>query len=141
FPDFSAITNVALARQVAAGHSFRFFRAAERDRSLTEPALETIARVGLENRASALARELSHGERRQLELAMALAGGPRLILLDEPMAGMGGQDSARMKRLKSGPTSACATPISDTLASPDASRSAPPRDVLRAQPGAVRHIA
>jgi branched-chain amino acid transport system ATP-binding protein len=99
FPEFSVITNVALARQVAAGHSFRFFRAAESDRSLTEPALETIARVGLADRASALARDLSHGERRQLELAMALAGRPRLILLDEPMAGMGGQDSARMKRL------------------------------------------
>jgi branched-chain amino acid transport system ATP-binding protein len=50
--------------------------------------------IGLADRASAAARDLSHGERRQLELAMALAGGPRLILLDEPMAGMGGQDSA-----------------------------------------------
>jgi branched-chain amino acid transport system ATP-binding protein len=107
FPEFSAITNVALARQVAEGHSFRFFRAAECDRSLTGPARETIARVGLENRASTLARELSHGERRQLELAMALASGPRLILLDEPMAGMGGQDSARMKRLLAEIKSSC----------------------------------
>jgi branched-chain amino acid transport system ATP-binding protein len=99
FPEFSVTTNVALVRQAAVGHSFRFFRAAESDRSLTEPALETIARVGLAERASTPARDLSHGERRQLELAMVLVAGPRLILLDEPMAGMSGQDSARMKQL------------------------------------------
>src|SRR2546430_5122 len=61
FPEFSVTTNVALVRQVAAGHSFRFFRAAENDRSLIEPARETLARVGLADRAEALARDLSHG--------------------------------------------------------------------------------
>jgi branched-chain amino acid transport system ATP-binding protein len=99
FPEFSVITNVAVARQVAAGHSFRFIQAAESDRNLIDPALETICRVGLADRANVLAQDLSHGERRQLEIAMALTRRPRLMLLDEPMAGMGGRDSARMKRL------------------------------------------
>jgi branched-chain amino acid transport system ATP-binding protein len=99
FPEFPVITNVALARQVSVGHSFRFLRPAASDASLIEPALEALARVGLHRRAQALAQDLSHGERRQLEIAMALASRPTLLLLDEPMAGMGGQDSARMKRL------------------------------------------
>ena len=99
FPEFPVITNVALARQVSSGHSFRFLRGAVTDRTLIEPAREMVTRVGLEGRARDLAQDLSHGEMRQLEIAMALATQPSLLLLDEPMAGMGGQDSARMKRL------------------------------------------
>lgn len=99
FPAFSVIGNVALAKQASVGHSFRFWRAADRDDALLAPAWEAIARVGLRDRAHTVAQELSHGERRQLELAMVLATAPSLLLLDEPMAGMGAQDSARMKAL------------------------------------------
>ncbi|HEX7052710.1 MAG TPA: ABC transporter ATP-binding protein [Burkholderiales bacterium] len=96
FPEFSALENVALAVQAHAGHSFRFWRPAMRDRALLDPARERLALVGLEARADSIAANLSHGEHRQLEVAMALAGQPRLLLLDEPMAGMGGEESQRM---------------------------------------------
>jgi branched-chain amino acid transport system ATP-binding protein len=96
FPDFTAIENVALAVQAHAGHSFRFWRPAMQDPALLEPARAFLAQVGLEARARALTANLSHGEHRQLEVAMALAGRPRLLLLDEPMAGMGTDESQRM---------------------------------------------
>ncbi|MDF1719629.1 MAG: ABC transporter ATP-binding protein [Minwuia sp.] len=102
--DFSAKANVALAVQAHQGHSFRFLRKAANDPRLVDPALEYLAIVGLDNRAEVAAANLSHGEQRQLELAMALATQPSMLLLDEPMAGMGPEDSARMvdilKRLK-----------------------------------------
>jgi len=95
--DDSALDNVALAVQARRGHSFRFWRDARRDRSLTEPALALLAEVGLDaDRAAARTADLSHGERKQLELAIALAGEPRLLLLDEPMAGLGAAESRRM---------------------------------------------
>jgi branched-chain amino acid transport system ATP-binding protein len=94
--EFSALTNVALAVQAHAGHSFRFWRDARRDRELLEPARRVLADVGLGERAQVLAANLSHGEQRQLEVAMALATRPRLLLLDEPMAGMGIEESQRM---------------------------------------------
>ncbi len=94
--NFPVITNAALAVQARLGHCFRFWRQAGRDPALLEPAMEALRLVGLEDRAGSMARDLSHGERRQLELAVALAQKPRLLLLDEPMAGMGRQDSARM---------------------------------------------
>jgi branched-chain amino acid transport system ATP-binding protein len=96
FHDFSTLDNVALAVQAHAGHSFRFWRAARRDASLTGPAMQFLRHVGLEHKAQVLATELSHGEHRQLEIAMALATRPRLLLLDEPVAGMGTDESARM---------------------------------------------
>jgi branched-chain amino acid transport system ATP-binding protein len=96
FPDFTALDNVALAVQAHAGHSFRFWRDARRDPELRAPARAALARVGLEARADTLVSRLSHGEHRQLELAMALATGPRLLLLDEPMAGLGPEESARV---------------------------------------------
>lgn len=96
FPSFSALDNVALAVQAHAGHSFRFWRDAARDRRLSDPARAVLERVGLGARADVPASALAHGEKRQLELAMALATGPKLLLLDEPMAGMGPEDSARM---------------------------------------------
>jgi branched-chain amino acid transport system ATP-binding protein len=108
FMDFTALDNVALAVQAHAGHSFRFWRDARRDRALREPALAALAEVGLAERSHMTVADLSHGERRQLEIAMALATKPRMLLLDEPMAGMGPEESARLieilRRLKGGMT-------------------------------------
>jgi len=96
FPDFTALDNVALAVQAHSGHSFHFWRPARGEARLREPAHAALARVGLAARADVLVAKLSHGEQRQLEIAMALATGPRLLLLDEPMAGMGPEESGRM---------------------------------------------
>jgi len=98
FLDFTALDNVALAVQAHSGHSFRFWRNARRDPELREPACAALARVGLAQRADVMVANLSHGEHRQLEIAMALATKPRMLLLDEPMAGMGPEESARMVR-------------------------------------------
>ena len=99
FREFTALDNVALAVQAHAGHSFRFWRAARAERALREPAREALARVGLAHRAEVVAGALAHGEQRQLEIAMALATRPRLLLLDEPVAGMGIDESQRMVQL------------------------------------------
>jgi branched-chain amino acid transport system ATP-binding protein len=99
FHDFTALENVALAVQAHCGHSFRFWRDARRECELRQPALAALARVGLSERAGVRVDKLSHGEHRQLEIAMALATGPRLLLLDEPMAGMGPEESAQMVHL------------------------------------------
>jgi branched-chain amino acid transport system ATP-binding protein len=96
FPHFTALENVALAVQAHAGHSFRFWRNARTLSELRDPARAALERVGLAHRAGALCASMSHGEHRQLELAMALATGPRMLLLDEPMAGLGPDESARM---------------------------------------------
>ena len=93
---FSALDNVAFAVQARLGHSYRFLGDACSDKRLRQPALEALARVGLAERADADAATLSHGERRQLELALAMAMQPRMLVLDEPMAGMGPQESERM---------------------------------------------
>jgi branched-chain amino acid transport system ATP-binding protein len=96
FLDLSVLDNVALAVQAHAGHSFRFWRDARSEPELRQPARTALARVGLAQRADLPASALSHGEHRQLELAMALAGQPRMLLLDEPMAGLGPEESARI---------------------------------------------
>ncbi|HSV24065.1 MAG TPA: ABC transporter ATP-binding protein [Xanthobacteraceae bacterium] len=96
FLDFTVLDNVALAVQAHAGHSFRFWRPARSEAELRVPAQSALARVGLENRADVICANLSHGEHRQLEIAMALATAPRMLLLDEPMAGMGADESARV---------------------------------------------
>ncbi len=96
FRDFTALDNVALAVQAHCGHSFRFWRDARGEDELRKPALAALGRVGLDQRAGVRVDKLSHGEHRQLEIAMALATEPRLMLLDEPMAGMGPEESARM---------------------------------------------
>ena len=100
--EFSALRNVMLAVQSRQGSSLRFFRSAARDRSLTEPAREMLARVGLAERADVPAAALSHGERRQLEIAVALAMEPKAFLLDEPMAGMGPEGSKSLTAFLSG---------------------------------------
>ncbi len=96
FLDLSVLDNVALAVQARSGHSFRFWRNARTDPDLRKPACAALERVGLATRRNDLASALSHGEHRQLELAMALACNPRMLLLDEPMAGLGPEESARM---------------------------------------------
>jgi branched-chain amino acid transport system ATP-binding protein len=96
FLDFTAEDNVALAVQAHAGSSFRFWRSARRDPALRGPARAALERVGLAPRADVLVANMSHGEHRQLELAMALAARPRMLLLDEPMAGLGPEESAGM---------------------------------------------
>jgi len=98
-PEFTVLDNIALATQAHAGHSFRFWRSARRDRLLREPARHWLEVVGLSDRADVQAGTLAHGEKRTLELAMALATRPRMLLLDEPMAGAGPDDSARMVQL------------------------------------------
>ena len=96
FRDFTALDNVALAVQAHAGHSFRFWRPARAEPALREPARAVLESVGLGARADVPAADLAHGEQRQLEIAMALATRPRLLLLDEPVAGMGLEESQRM---------------------------------------------
>jgi branched-chain amino acid transport system ATP-binding protein len=98
-PGFSVLENVALAAQSRAGSSFRFLRAADREFALNETALGALDRVGLAGRARLPAGLLSHGEKRQLELAIALALAPRLLLLDEPLAGAGPEETERLVTL------------------------------------------
>ena len=96
YPDFSVLQNVALAIQAHAGHSFRFWRDARTDPALIGPAKKILGDLGLAGRSQVAAGNLAHGEQRQLEVAIALATAPRLLLLDEPMAGMGIEESQRM---------------------------------------------
>jgi branched-chain amino acid transport system ATP-binding protein len=86
FLDFTALDNVALAVQAHAGHSFRFWRNARLETGLRQPARAALERVGLGNRADVVVANMSHGEHRQVEIAMALATKPRMLLLDEPIA-------------------------------------------------------
>lgn len=95
-PGFSALENVALAVQSRSGSSFRVLGNAAEEPVLNGPAMEALADVGLAERARVPAGQLSHGERRALELAMALAMQPRLLLLDEPMAGTGRDETSRL---------------------------------------------
>ncbi len=96
YRDFTALDNVALAVQAHAGDSFRFWRPARKEAVLREPARAILEEVGLGARADAVGANLAHGEQRQLEIAIALATQPRLMLLDEPVAGMGADESQRM---------------------------------------------
>jgi branched-chain amino acid transport system ATP-binding protein len=95
-PDFTVLQNVMLAVVGASGSTFRFFAPALAEHTLTEPALFHIAQAGLEHRSAVTAANLSHGERRKLEIAMALAMRPKAFLLDEPMAGMGLEGGAEL---------------------------------------------
>lgn len=96
FREFTALENVMLAVQAHAGRGFSFIQAVAREPAITAPAFEALRQVGLADRATALAASMAHGEHRQLELAMTLAGNPRLLLLDEPMAGMSQKESEEM---------------------------------------------
>jgi branched-chain amino acid transport system ATP-binding protein len=98
-PDFTAADNVALAAQAHDGHSFHFCGNARKVPHLRKAAQDALERVGLGHRADVVVSRLSHGEQRELELAVALATRPQIMLLDEPMAGLGVTESARMVKL------------------------------------------
>lgn len=91
---FSVLENAAMAVQAREGSSFRFFGRASRETALNRQAMETLCTVGLETRAGEVAGHLSHGEKRRLEIAIALATDPKMLLLDEPLAGAGKEESA-----------------------------------------------
>jgi branched-chain amino acid transport system ATP-binding protein len=93
---FSALENVALAVQARSGSSFRFWRPAAAEAELNGAGMEALARVGLAARAAMRAGALSHGEKRLLEIAIALAQAPKLLLLDEPLAGAGAEETLRL---------------------------------------------
>lgn len=95
-PEFSVLENVALGVQAHQGHSFHFFKPAASDKSLNRKALDILDMVKLSQRVDTRAGNLSHGEKRVLELAIALAGEPKLLLLDEPMAGTGPEETKKL---------------------------------------------
>ena len=97
--DFTVLENAIVAEQARLGQSFRFLKPAFDDKDLQAGAYDILRRVDLEDRASYPASDLAHGERRMLELALALATAPQLLLLDEPMAGAGTEESQRMSEI------------------------------------------
>src|SRR6266702_4007212 len=136
YADFTALENVMLAVQAHAGSSFRFWSPARAERALQEPARRVLEEVGLGARAGVPAGSLAHGEQRALEIAMALATRPRLMLLDEPVAGMGAEETQRMiaflSTLKGGKTLILVEHDMDAVFSL--------ADRVPAQPGAVRRL-
>lgn len=94
--EYSALRNVMLAVQAVQGSSYRFFKPIAKDQQLREQAMHALTEVGLDTRANVCAAQLSHGERRQLEMAVVLALQPKAFLLDEPMAGMGSEGSKKL---------------------------------------------
>lgn len=101
-PSLSVLENVALAAQAKSGSSYRFFGRAAGERRLNDTAQNALSQVGLKDRAERLAGALSHGEKRALEIAVAIAMQPKALLLDEPMAGMGRDESATLTETLSG---------------------------------------
>ncbi|MXW99419.1 MAG: ABC transporter ATP-binding protein [Acidimicrobiaceae bacterium] len=99
FRDFTARENVELALQAMDRHSFRFFRPAARNAKRIERAEALLDQVGLGEEATVSAQRLSHGQTRQLEIAMAMASDPQVLLLDEPMAGMAPDEASRLAEL------------------------------------------
>ena len=99
FANFTALENIVFAVQARSGSSMRFWRAAAKEKALYDEALSFLAQVGLDARAHLAARELAHGEQRRLEVGLALATRARLLLLDEPMAGLGADESQAMTKM------------------------------------------
>ncbi|GAA0607136.1 ABC transporter ATP-binding protein [Paenochrobactrum glaciei] len=101
-PEYSVLDNVAIAIQIRQGHSFRFWGNVRKETQLRDSALGYLKPIGLEHRADELVANLSHGEQKQLELAVAMATEPKVMLLDEPMAGLGHTESQQMVKLLQG---------------------------------------
>ncbi len=99
FPSFTAFENVRLAAQSRDPHALHILTDALRYDSIRNAATQALDRTGLRDRGDVVASALSHGEQRQLEIAMVLATNPEVLLLDEPLAGMGAEESARMVTL------------------------------------------
>lgn len=99
FTHLSVAENMALAIHATQGHCFRFWRNALTTRTMASKLKAALERVGLLDRADSPAHELSHGEKRQLEVGMALNGEPELLILDEPMAGMGPGGTVELAKL------------------------------------------
>jgi len=99
FPDFTVLDNVAFSVQANQGHSFKFWSVVGNNKAINARASQLLEQLGLESKAADKATALSHGEQRQLEIAMALASEPTLLMLDEPMAGMGAEESMRLIQL------------------------------------------
>jgi branched-chain amino acid transport system ATP-binding protein len=108
FPSFSAFENVALAAQAHCGQSFRFWARARNAEDINQLARKALVQVGLDGKAKTRAGDMSHGDHRLLEIAMALAGQPKLILMDEPTAGMGPTESQQLVELLRGIRRRCA---------------------------------
>jgi branched-chain amino acid transport system ATP-binding protein len=96
FRRFSVLDNLALAVQARSGSSFSFWRPVASEKPLYEQARAIAGEIGLQEKENAIAATLAHGEQRALEVGLALATRPQLVLLDEPMAGMGPQESQRI---------------------------------------------
>ncbi|HET7524933.1 MAG TPA: ABC transporter ATP-binding protein [Burkholderiaceae bacterium] len=99
FRSFTVLEHMALTLQAGAGASVAAWRPVSREHAWWDRAREQLSALGLANHADAMVHTLSHGQRRALEVGMAVAASPRLVLLDEPMAGMGPDESARMEAL------------------------------------------
>jgi len=99
FKSFTVLDNVALSVQARSGNSFSFWRPVQSEKTLTAQAMDVLHELGLQDRAQDPASELSHGEQRILELGLAVATQPKLLLLDEPMAGAGPVESERILQL------------------------------------------
>jgi len=99
FEQLTVKENLLLALQAHRGHSFRFWKKAVNDPYLSKQVKPAIEQMGLRERRHVRAGQLSHGEKRQLEVGMALAGNPKLLLLDEPMAGMGPGGAVELTKL------------------------------------------
>jgi len=99
FRKLSVLDNLALAVQARSGSSFSFWRPLEKETALSEEAFSILGEIGLQEKKGDLAGTLAHGEQRALEVGLALATRPKLVLLDEPMAGMGPEESRRMIEL------------------------------------------
>ena len=97
--DYCALENVSLSSMLQNGQAFRFWANPRHDQPLVDKAMHWLQQLGLADKGHVRTADLAHGEKRQLELAVALARSPRLLLLDEPMAGMGSEESARMTQL------------------------------------------
>jgi branched-chain amino acid transport system ATP-binding protein len=99
FENLSVSENMALAILAGQGHNYRFWRNSMKAEAVERSLAEALARVDLNARSQQLAANLSHGEKRQLEVGMALVGKPQLLMLDEPMAGQGAGGTVELKKL------------------------------------------